>query len=83
MLYCQVLFYIGSLFPLCYHYLQLITGICRTGHVQGTSSQFVILLVYHLNNTKTENIFGASVSTNGSAVWAALYRYISTTIYEH
>ena len=32
--------------------------------VQGISCQFVILLVYHLNNTKRENIFGALVSTN-------------------
>ena len=77
MLYFQVLFYIGSLFLLSYHYLQLIPGICKNGHVQGTSSQFVIFLVYHLNNTKRENIFGESVSTNGSLVRAALYRYIS------
>jgi len=47
MLYFQVLFYIGSFLVLRYYYLHLIPDICRTGLVLGTSSQFVILLVYN------------------------------------
>ena len=51
MLYFQVLFYIGSLLLLSYHYLQLIPGIYRNGLVLGTSSQFVVLLVYNFSSS--------------------------------
>jgi len=50
MLYVQVLFYTESLLLLSYRYLQLIQDICRTGLVLGTSSQFVILLVYNFSS---------------------------------
>ena len=50
MLYFQVSIYIGSRLLLSYHYLQLIPDICRTGLVLGTSSQFVILLVYNFSS---------------------------------
>ena len=56
MLYFQVLFYIGSRLLLSYHYLQLIPDICRTGLGLGTSSQFVIILVYNFSST-LDNIF--------------------------
>jgi len=50
MLYCQLLFYIGSFLLLSYHYLQLIPDICRTGLVLGTSSQFAILLICNFSS---------------------------------
>jgi len=50
MLYFQVLFYIGSLLQLSYHYSQLITDIYRTGLLLGTSSQFVILPIYNISS---------------------------------
>jgi len=50
MLYFQVLFYIGSLVLLSYHYLQLIPDICRTGLVLGASTQFAVLLIYNFSS---------------------------------
>jgi len=50
MLYFQVLFYIESLPILSYHCSQLIPDIFRTELVLGTSSQFVILLVYNFSS---------------------------------
>jgi len=50
MLYFQPLFYTGSLLLLSYHCSQLIPDIYRTELVLGTSSQFVILLVYNFSS---------------------------------
>jgi len=50
MLYFHVLFYIGYLLLLSYHYSQLITNICRTGLALGMSSQFVVFLFYNISS---------------------------------
>jgi len=51
MLYFQVLFYVGSIFLLSYHWSQLIPDIYRTGLVQlGTLNQFAILLIYSFSS---------------------------------
>ena len=44
-----MLFCVGALLQLNYHYSQLIPDICKTGLVLGASSQFVIL-VYNFSS---------------------------------